>query len=256
MSAKLENAKRLYLEGIRDGRIEVVRELSGARYTQHSSGVADGATGFEEFFKGFLERTKKRDIRVIRAIEDGSFVFLHVFQDIDDGAAKWVTTDMFDTDGNDKMIEHWDVISPYKEPTETVSGNDVILGRFDILDLDKTELNKARVRSFLTEVCQNGALKAISNYIPTRGFIQHGAALDNGIDPIEAALSSGDLKYDFIFKVIGQGNFVVSYSKAIVEGQEQALFEIFRLENGMIVERWENMEPIPPREEWANTGKF
>ena len=81
MSRKLENAKNLYLEGIRDGNINAVKRYSGDRYTQHSTGVRDGTDGFIEFFKGFLERTTDRDIRIIRAIEDGSFVFLHVYQE-------------------------------------------------------------------------------------------------------------------------------------------------------------------------------
>ncbi len=45
-------------------------------------------------------------------------MFLHVYQDIDHGTAKWVTTDMFDTDANDKLVEHWDnmeAISPREE---------------------------------------------------------------------------------------------------------------------------------------------
>lgn len=97
----MENAKKLYLEGIRDGKIEVVKKYSGDRYTQHSTGVTDGVRGFMDFFEGFLQRTKEMDIRIIRAIEDGNYVFVHVYQNIDDGAAKWITTDMFDTDKNE-----------------------------------------------------------------------------------------------------------------------------------------------------------
>ena len=38
MSARLENAKGLYLEGIRDGRArEAVSKYTGARYAQHWS---------------------------------------------------------------------------------------------------------------------------------------------------------------------------------------------------------------------------
>jgi len=51
MSKKLENAKILYLQGIKEGKIEVVKEYSGSRYTQHSTGVADGAQGFMDFLK-------------------------------------------------------------------------------------------------------------------------------------------------------------------------------------------------------------
>jgi predicted SnoaL-like aldol condensation-catalyzing enzyme len=49
MSKKLENAKNLYLQGIKEGNMEVVKKYSGNRYTQHSTGVTDGAQGFMDF---------------------------------------------------------------------------------------------------------------------------------------------------------------------------------------------------------------
>lgn len=256
MSQKLENAKNLYLEGIKDGNMDVVDQYSGDRYTQHSTGVADGAQGFKDFFKGFLKRTTDRDIRVIRTIEDGSFVFVHVYQDIDNGAAKWITTDMFDTDENDKLVEHWDVIAAYQEPEKNVGGTDQVLGDFEIKDLDKTEENKALVRSFITEVFQNAKHDKIADYISTAAYINRNPNVPNGIDTVKQFLTTQDFNYDFIFKVLGQGNHVVTYSKATFNGTELAVFDIFRIENGKIVEHWDNMEPIPPRSEWANTGKF
>ena len=256
MSQKLENAKNLYLEGIKDGNMDVVDQYSGDRYTQHSTGVADGAQGFKDFFKGFLERTKDRDIRVIRTIEDGNFVFVHVYQDIDNGAAKWITKDMFDTDENDKLVEHWDVIAAYQEPEKNVGGTDQVLGDFEIKNLDKTEENKALVRSFITEVFQNGKHDKLADYISTEEYINRNPNVPNGIDTVKQFLTTQDFNYDFIFKVLGQGNHVVTYSKATFNGTELAVFDIFRIENGKIVEHWDNMEPIPPRSEWANTGKF
>ena len=256
MSEKLENAKKLYLEGIKQGDLEAVEKYSGDRYTQHSTGVKDGAEGFVEFFRGFLERTTDRDIRVIRAIEDGSHVFVHVYQDIDNGSAKWITTDLFDTDENDKLIEHWDVIAPYVEKENTISGNDLILGDFEIKDIDKTEENKALVRSFIVDIFQNKNHKNVEKYVSSEKYIQHNPQVPNGIEAIKSFLENADFNYDFVFKVIGQGNFVVSYSKATFEGKELAVFDIFRIEDEKIVEHWDNMEEIPPRDEWANTGKF
>lgn len=256
MSIKLENAKNLYLKGIRDGNIEVVRDYTGDRYTQHSTGVADGAEGFVDFFKGFLQRTNKRDIRIIRAFEDGNYVFVHAYQDIDNGTAKWITTDLFDTDSNEKIIEHWDVISAYQEVTESVNGNDMILGDFALKDLDKTEQNKALVRSFLVDVFQNKNHHNLDKYISSEKYIQHNPNIANGLDAMQDVLTKQDFSYEFNFKVIGQGDHVVSYGKSIINGQEFAVFDIFRLENGKIVEHWDNMEPIMPRDEWANTGKF
>ncbi len=256
MSEKLENAKKLYLEGIKDGNMDVVDTYSGDRYTQHSTGVKDGAQGFKDFFKGFLERTNDRDIRVVRAIEDGSYVFVHVYQDIDNGEAKWITTDMFDTDENDKLIEHWDVIAPYQDPSKNMGGTDQVLGDFEIKDLDKTEENKALIRSFFVDVFQNKNHDAVEKYISTEKYINRNPHVPNGIDAVKQFLANQDFNYDFIFHVMGQGDHVVSYSKATLDGNELAVFDIFRIENGKIVEHWDNMEPIPPRSEWENTGKF
>jgi len=253
MSQKLENAKGLYLEGIRDGKMEVVDKYTGDRYIQHSTGVADGPQGFKDFFKGFLERTTDRDIRVIRAIEDGSYVFVHVYQNIDNGSAKWITTDLFDTDNDDKLVEHWDVIAAYSE--ETASGHDMVLGDFEITDMDKIEQNKALVRMLLVDVFQNGNHENVGQYIADE-YIQHNANVPDGLDAVKQFLATQDFNYDYVFKVIGQGNYVVSYSKGVYNNQELAMFDIFRCENGKIVEHWDNMEPIPPRGEWTNSGKF
>jgi predicted SnoaL-like aldol condensation-catalyzing enzyme len=56
-----------------------------------------------------------------------------VYQSLNDGEAEWVTTDFFDTDENDKIIEHWDVISKYAP--KTPSGHTSIHGPTEITDL-------------------------------------------------------------------------------------------------------------------------
>ena len=124
MSKKSENAKNLYMVGIRDGKIrQAVTEYIGDRYTQHSTGVGNNIEGFVAFFEPFVKRNKVRDIRIVRTIEDGQYVFVHVYQNMNNGEAKWVTADFFDTDKNDKIIEHWDVIQAYKENTVSRTHN-------------------------------------------------------------------------------------------------------------------------------------
>ncbi|MFA0382360.1 nuclear transport factor 2 family protein, partial [Vibrio sp. 10N.222.54.A3] len=86
MSNKLANATNLYMEGIRDGHaLEAVTKYTGQRYTQHSTGVRNGIDGFVEFFEPFLKRCPVRDIKIIRSIVDGQFVFVQAFQDINNG---------------------------------------------------------------------------------------------------------------------------------------------------------------------------
>lgn len=248
MSKKLENAKNLYLIGIKEGRIqEALDSYIGKHYIQHSTGVKDGKDGFKEFFTDFLNRSSSRDIRITKGLVDGNFVFVQAYQNIDNGKAQWVTTDLFDTDTEDYIIEHWDVIDAYHQQP-----NDPALGEFNITDLDKTENNKKLVREFLVNSFQNKDYKNIPNFV-SDNLIEHSQYYKTTIQ--EYAIEN-NITYDFIFKLIGQGNYVVAYSKVIINDDAFALFDIFRLEDNIIVEHWDNKEVIPDHFDLANSGKF
>jgi len=47
---------------------------------------------------------------------------------------------------------------------------------------------------------------------------------------------------------------VATLCKANWEGKPYAQVDIFRIENGLVVEHWDNVEPVP--EESVNSGKF
>lgn len=257
MSNKLNNAINLYLEGIRDGNArQAVTKYTGARYIQHSTGVRDGIEGFVEFFEPFLAKNPARDIRVLRALEDGQYVFVHVYQSLNNGQAEWVTTDFFDTDKNDKIIEHWDVISAYSP--RTPSGHTSVDGPTEITDLDKTEENKQLVRDLIRDVLIGENPQAIDNYISSETYIQHNAAVPDGLASFKPLVLAEDkpLFYEEIVLLVGQGNFVVSLCKASRQGQLIAQVDLFRIENGLVVEHWDNAEPVPPKDEWVNSGKF
>ena len=257
MTAKLDNAIALYMEGIRDGNArQAVETYTGDRYTQHSTGVRDGVEGFVEFFEPFIERNPDRDMRVIRGLEDGDHVFLHAYQNINNGQAQWVTTDFFDTDADDKIIEHWDIIAPYTGTTP--SGHTSIDGPTEITDLDKTEQNKAIVRELIQEVVTPGGDPTRIGEFIAHDYIQHNADIADGLDSFrKLALDPGKaLRYSEIVLVVGQGNFVATLCRASREGSPIAQCDLFRLEDGLIVERWDNAEAIGPESEWVNSGKF
>ena len=66
------------------------------------------------------------------------------------------------------------------------------------------------------------------------------------------------MQYDQVHQVIGEGNFVLTASEGkFGKGDHVAFYDLFRLENGKIVEHWDIIQPIPPKEEWKNdNGKF
>jgi predicted SnoaL-like aldol condensation-catalyzing enzyme len=179
-----------------------------------------------------------------------------VYQSLNEGQHEWVTMDLFDTDEDDRIIEHWDVISAFKGPGP--SGHTQVDGMTEITDLPETEANKARVRLFMTEVLQNRDFTRFDDYVAD-DLIQHAVGLADGRaacrERIEEAHGAG-VRCEFVFKLVGQGNFVVSYSKSVQDDDAVAVFNLWRLAGGQIVEHWSNVETIAPREEWANSGKF
>lgn len=251
MSQKLQNAKNLYLEGIRDGHYEAaVNAYTGARYTQHSTGVRDGKEGFIEFFSQFVANNPERHIDIVRGWEDGQYVFLQAYQDI--GGTKWVTTDFFDTDENDRIIEHWDVIAPFTDPNP--SGRTKVDGETEIVDEHLTEQNKAIVRGMI-EDCLMGDAANIRDYFGDI-YLQHNPDVGDGIDHFEklAQDPNAPLSYDEIVLCVGKGNFVATLSKATFDGTPYCQADIFRLDDGKIVEHWDNVEVVPEND--VNSGKF
>ena len=257
-SQKIQNAIGLYLEGIRDGNTrEAVTKFTGDRYTQHSTGVRDGVEGFVEFFEDFIQRNPIRDIRIVRALEDGQYLFVHAYQSLNDGEAQWVTLDFFNTDTDDKIIEHWDVIAEYSNSTP--SGHTSVDGSTEVTDLDRTEENKVLVRSMIQDVFMPGGNSHnIDNYISAETYIQHNKEVPDGLAAFKPLAIAEDrpLNYDEIVLLVGQGNFVATLCKANWEGHPYAQADLFRIEDGLIVEHWDAAEPIGPKEDWVNSGKF
>ena len=101
-----------------------------------------------------------------------------------------------------------------------------IWGEFQIEDLDKTEENKKQVRRFLVDVFQNGELDKLETYL-AEDLIQHNQEIGQGSQAYKEYILEQAVSYDFVFKVMGQGNHVVSYSKVNLGGQDYAYFDIF-----------------------------
>lgn len=260
MSRRTENAKGLYQEGINEGRAkEALDKYIGDRYTQHSTGVADGKEGFLEFFIPFLERNPVRDIKLIRTIEDGQYVFVHAHQSLNNGQYYYVTADIFDTDENDKIIEHWDAIQ--EEVKETASGRSMVDGPTEVEDEDKTEENRALITAFADKILIGAQYDKVTDYISTKQYDQHNPVVEDGLAGFgkfveESAARGITMQYIRVHKILVQGNFAAMLSHTRLGAEDWCFIDIFRMKDGKIVEHWDVMEKIAPKEEWKNSGKF
>ena len=260
MGPRLENAKALYLEAIRDGNAaEAIAKYSGDRYTQHSTPVRDGREGFIEFFEDFHRRNPVRDIEILRGFEDGNYVFLHVLQTLNNGEFQYITADIFDTDDNAKLIEHWDIIEELS--SDRVGPHTEYDGPTEPTDLHKTEQNKDLVRRFLETFENDDFLDSLDQFVSTETLVQHSPVMNDGIDGMREVFS--DLAADGetftavkVHKVVGCGSLVAALVEVSIAGTDSAAIDVFRVENDRLVEHWGVTEIIGPEDTWVNSGKF
>ncbi len=248
----IEHAHALYMEGIRDGDAEgAIARHAGERYTQHSHPVPDGKDGFLAFFTAFRAAHPDRDIVIHRSFQQGRKVFLHVHQILDGGATQWVTMDIFDSDEHGRLIEHWDVIQEWADPT--ASGRTMIDGPTTPTDLDDTDQNTALVRDFLETVVLGGDLGRLGEFVAD-DVAQHSPSIADGRDAWAERLAV--TKGVAVHQVVGEGSFVATLSHLVIDGVSSAAKALHRVDRGMIVEHWDVVEAIVPESEWVNSGKF
>lgn len=91
----------------------------GKEYLQHNPNVADGKQAFIDAFAPFLKAHPKSKATVKRAIAEGDLVALHVHSQLNDEDRGEAVVDIFRFDKDGKIVEHWDVIQPVPEKTES-----------------------------------------------------------------------------------------------------------------------------------------
>lgn len=225
------------------------------KYIQHNLAVADGLEGFGAVMKNAPEGGFKSN--VIRAFEDGNYVFTHTEYDFFGPKAAF---DVFRFEDG-KIVEHWDNMSEVTSPNP--SGRTQFDGFTKILDLDKTAANKEVVKDMINDLFLNGKMEKLTTYINPEQYIQHNSAVADGLEGFGAAMTYMKenglvMEYQKVHKILGEGNFVLSMSEGLFGKNEHvAFYDLFRLENGKVVEHWDVIQPIPEQSAWKNeNGKF
>jgi predicted SnoaL-like aldol condensation-catalyzing enzyme len=66
-----------------------------------------------------------------------------------------------------------------------------------------------------------------------------------------------EMVYNNCYHILTEGNFTLVMTDGSYGGQAVAYYDLFRVEDNMIVEHWDVVAPIPPKTEWKNAnGKF
>lgn len=243
------------IESLETGDQTPIGYINPEKYIQHNLAVGDGLAGFGAVIANAPEGGFKA--KVIRAFEDGDFVVLHTEYDFFGPKAGF---DVFRFE-NGKIVEHWDNLTPITPPNP--SGRTQLDGATTITDKDKTAANKALVEGFVIDVLKNGKAEKLTDYVSTETYLQHNSGIADGLDGLGNALkyfaeNGLVLEYDKVHKILGEGNFVLTISEGkFGKGDHVAYYDLFRLDNGKVVEHWDIIETILPQSEWKNqNGKF
>ncbi len=242
----------ILLKGIETGDPASVEVVNEARYVQHNPMTVEGSIGLAELFKR-LSQTSPR-VHVIRAFEDGDFVFAHVEYDF----AEHVTGFEVFRFEDGFAVEHWDNLQPLAQAPNP-SGRSMNDGQTEVEDLDQTEANRAVVSEFADVVLVGRQFDSLDRFVAV-DLIEHNPTRGDGATPFRDALAAEGahrLGYDTIHRILAEGNFVLVAAEGTHGVTPSAIYDLFRLSDGLIVEHWGSIEEIPPREIWKNdNGKF
>jgi predicted SnoaL-like aldol condensation-catalyzing enzyme len=243
------------LKSLETGDSKPIAYINPNKYIQHNLAVGDGMAGLGVLFASLPKGATK--VNVVRAFEDGDFVFVHVEYDF---FGPKIGFDVFRYEDG-KIVEHWDNLqqTPAKP---SPSGHTMIDGPTKPTDLDKTAANKALMQAYMDDIVFNRRREKFPVYFDGNNYIQHNPWVADQLTGLAAGLQAlakegRAVHYDRVHKILGEGSFVLVISEGTFGDQPTAYYDLFRIEQGKIAEHWDTLEAIPPRSEWKNSnGKF
>jgi len=249
------DARQAMIDIFRKKDATAVDRYFGESFVQHDPNLADGLAGMKSF-AAEVASSPTADITIYRTLVDGDFVLLHSRYDgVERYGASAIAFDLFRFK-DDKIIEHWGAQEPEAPPN--LSGRTQVDGPTEVLDREKTEANRTLVRTYRETVMVSLRFDRIEEFIEGAHYAQHASKIGDGIarlrDRIASVAKEGGQLYLTPRRFVAEGNFVLVLTEGDLPSGPTALYDLFRVENGKIVEHWDVLTPIPPRDQWKNSN--
>ncbi|WP_229316954.1 nuclear transport factor 2 family protein [Larkinella sp. C7] len=225
-----------YRRTVANGDLDYAEQIIADNYIQHSLMVKPGKAGLLEALKAMQQMPKPTNPAkpFMRLIAENEYVVTNLGFEL--GGKHMAVVDLFRL-RNGQVIEHWDAVQ--QQPETTLNGHPMMDGAVDVEDMRRTEANKKVVEAFCRRVLIGQEIDALSDYVSS-DLIQHKPEIANGRDGLWHYLQQ--TKEDFaihkVLRIIGEGNFVVVQSEGLLNRKSGTFYDIFRLNQGKIVEQW------------------
>ena len=249
------NARQALIDIFRKKDATAVDRYFAPSFMQHDPNLADGLAGMKSFAVE-VASSPSADITIYRTLVDGDFVLLHSrYEGVGRYGASAIAFDLLRfRDG--KIAEHWGGQEPEAPPNP--SGRTQLDGPTEIVDREKTEINRTLVRTYRETVMGSLRFDRIEEFIDSARYAQHASKIGDGIarlrDRIASVAKEGGRLYLTPRRFVAEGNFVLVLTEGDLPSGPTALYDLFRIENGKIVEHWDVLTPVPPRDQWKNSN--
>lgn len=225
-----------------DRDLDAIDEYFSPDYVQHSTLAADGVEGLRAMVQSLPEDFRYEPARVIA--QDDTVVLHGTYYGF--AETPLVAFDVFRVE-DQQIVEHWDSLTPLVE--QTASGRSQVDGPTEPTDAAGTDANAELVSRFAEQVLVGQDYDALPEFISTDTYAQHNPEAADGLDGFAAASAAWaaqgkDLVYTTVHRVIAEGDLVFTYSEGDFGGP--AIYaDLWRVQDGKIVEHWDAISPIP-----------
>lgn len=245
-------ASDFYVMSVRDGKSRAAVETHvGETYIQHNHRVPDGPEGFRKRYHDMSHDYGYRDVVVYRAFAGDDTAFLHVLQDLGDGGI-WLVMVFLRFEG-DKIVEQWDNAT---EVANLSLAQGFLGGPAAPDGLEDTAQTAAQASSIVQALIDNEPISSAGAF-DHRKFRHHDQGEGLRAFPAEWFDGRSHYSYNNVHRVVCSQNFAALLSEGSVDGQPAAITDLFRCEQGLVVEHWGIVETIGAADDAAHSnGKF
>lgn len=224
-----------------------------ADYVEHSPLIANGLQGLKDLVAD--SPNMRHDVARVLVDEAQGLVALHGSYSGLDPDELYVGFDIYRV-ADGKIVEHWDVLVTETPPNE--SGHTQLDGPTEVDESADTEANRALAKEVWQTFLHAQDYRSMDKFArPDGSFTQHSGDIADGVTNMVEFLEQlkredSALTYDTLHRTVADGNFVLTHSEGSIGGERHAFCELWRIEDGHVVELWDAIAPVAPDSELAH----